>query len=85
MPYEFPKIYPAKRFVNYVFGGLHIKQTTNQASSRLDKEMPRWPSYDKHTTLITKNTTNHCYLHDWTWYQKYRARHANDLWAWLLQ
>ena len=60
----FPKIYPAKRFANYAFGGLHIIQPTNQVLSRLDKEMPRWPSYDKHTTLITKNTTNHCYLHD---------------------
>ena len=64
--FGFPNIYPAKRFANYAFGGLHINQTTNQALSRLDKEMSRWPSYNKHTTLITKNTTNHCYLHDWT-------------------
>ena len=47
--------------------------------------MPRWPSYDKHVTLITKTTTNQYYLYNCTWYQKYRARHAKNLWTWLLK
>jgi len=36
--FGFPKIYPTKRFANYAFENLDIKQTTNQALSRAEAQ-----------------------------------------------